>query len=748
MACSKEKRQVEFATFQKWQRDLDRDYATMSWLDCSCHKVGGKKLVFKLRCKVCSEFVDRIRGLKNFSDKWIQGADSVRVSNVRDHAQNKQHERAMSLLRKRSSASAGLDPFAHTASPLVRAFFTLSDEEREKLRLKFATAYFVACENLPFNKYSKICELQAHNGVDLGTSYLNDTSGKEIIHYIAQSERQNLKQKIVNTPFFSLLVDGSTDKAAIDNELLLVVWCDINGTDERVHTRMDYLTIVRPESVSGEGLFNVLKRALNFLDVGIEDINPDDCKKLVGIGTDGASANIAAAGLKGRVENKLPWIYWMWCMAHRLELAVRDALKSTTFDMIDDLLLKLYYLYEKSPKKCRELEDIIQDLKNCFDMEENGIKPVRSSGSRWVSHKLKAMTRVISKYGAYTSHLATLSEDSSVKSADRAKLRGYYNKWTDTKCLLGCAFFTDLLTPCMIFSKCMQSDEVDILGALTGAVKTLKETNELASKPVDEWPTYSNTLKKCVREEDGSTVYQLQHLKRFDGGKAYFTSHYQDYCHRVHECIKTRLSWSDIQLMRDIITFLSSHGWEKTLQDGDFTVIDRLVERFEIPLEGAHANTIVLKAEFKQMLEYAVEYIALSTLDYHCVWWRLFNAPNSAEWTSALTLARLLFSLPASNGKLERAFSLLKSVKTDRRTRLTNESLDDLLRLLSSKVPLKNFNPDGSIDSWWMAKRRRLTQSERKEYRPRNSEQSTSTELQQSVSEDMLQLDQWDELMV
>ena len=27
----------------------------------------------------------------------------------------------------------------------------------------------------------------------------------------------------------------------------------------------------------------------------------------------------------------------MWCMAHRLELAMRDALKSTTFDMIDDL---------------------------------------------------------------------------------------------------------------------------------------------------------------------------------------------------------------------------------------------------------------------------------------------------------------------------------------------------------------------------------------------------------------------------
>ena len=50
-------------------------------------------------------------------------------------------------------------------------------------------------------------------------------------------------------------------------------------------------------------------------------------------------------------------------MAHCLELAVRDALKATVFDMVDDLLMKLYYLYKTSPKKCRELEDTVSDLK-------------------------------------------------------------------------------------------------------------------------------------------------------------------------------------------------------------------------------------------------------------------------------------------------------------------------------------------------------------------------------------------------
>ena len=68
-----------------------------------------------------------------------------------------------------------------------------------------------------------------------------------------------------------------------------------------------------------------------------------------------ATANIARAGLKGLVEAQLGWIFWMWCLAHRLELAVEDALRGTAFDAVDDMLLKLYYLYEKSPKNVESL---------------------------------------------------------------------------------------------------------------------------------------------------------------------------------------------------------------------------------------------------------------------------------------------------------------------------------------------------------------------------------------------------------
>ena len=145
---------------------------------------------------------------------------------------------------------------------------------------------------------------------------------------------------------------------------------------------------------------------------------------------------------------------------------------------------------------------------------DGGTKPIRASGLRWISHKLAALKCVLSKYGAYTHHLAALSEDSSVESSDCAKLRGYHTKWIEGKYLIGCAVFVDLLTPCSVFSKVMQSDEVDILAAVTSLLKTMKETEKLRSKPFDQWPTYAATMKK-ISSEDKEKVYQCQEIKKY-----------------------------------------------------------------------------------------------------------------------------------------------------------------------------------------------------------------------------------------
>jgi len=69
------------------------------------------------------------------------------------------------------------------------------------------------------------------------------------------------------------------------------------------------------------------------------------------------------------------------------------------------------------------------------------------------------------------------------------------------------------------------------------------------------------------------------------------------------------------------------------------------------------------------------------------------HAPNALEWSNILTLVGLLFTLPVSNGKLERIFSTLKILKVDKQSSLGNDLLDDLLVLNTDCISLKEFSP-------------------------------------------------------
>ena len=93
------KRKVSYATFKKWRRDFDREFKTVSWLECESAVEGGTKVVRKLKCSVCGKFRSSIIHKKNFSDRWITGgADSICTSHIRNHATSEQHGHTMSLL--------------------------------------------------------------------------------------------------------------------------------------------------------------------------------------------------------------------------------------------------------------------------------------------------------------------------------------------------------------------------------------------------------------------------------------------------------------------------------------------------------------------------------------------------------------------------------------------------------------------------------------------------------------------------
>ena len=124
----------------------------------------------------------------------------------------------------------------------------------------------------------------------------------------------------------------------------------------------------------------------------------------------------------------------------------------------------------------------------------------------------------------------------------------------------------------------MQFDELDVLGALTNLLKTLKETKKI------RWPTYASVLKML----DESDVYQNQKLTYLDQYKWIYN---EEYCSAVFSCILNRLAWSDMQLL--LVTVLATHGWKKLLADEE-----KLLDENSCPTESPYLGVERLLTRF------------------------------------------------------------------------------------------------------------------------------------------------------
>ena len=308
-------------------------------------------------------------------------------------------------------------------------------------------------------------------------------------------------------------MDGSVDKGQVENELMVILYCDQDDTSQEMKTCAQYYSVLEPARSDVNGLIECLGKALK--SMSIDDLlsrenvlGVSGYPLLIGCGTDSASVNVSDQNrMRGKLVAALPWLFWAWCYAHRLELACKDTLTNSLFRDIDEMLLRLYYVYEKSPKKCCELSDLIGYLREVFEYPEGGNLPVRAHGSRWISYKQKALQRVVDHYGAYLSHISALTEDSSIKSADQQCLKGYLLKWREARMLIGSALYVDVLKPASLLSLTLQGNNLDIIQGIKHILKSHSSLLKLSSQNPLEWPAAKVVLSR-LKDEQGGKIYQ------------------------------------------------------------------------------------------------------------------------------------------------------------------------------------------------------------------------------------------------
>ena len=129
--------------------------------------------------------------------------------------------------------------------------------------------------------------------------------------------------------------------------------------------------------------------------------------------------------------------------------------------------------------------------------------------------------------------------------------------------------------------------------------------------------------------------------------------------------------------------------------------------------------------------------------DYKKTWHKLHQVPDAMMWPNELFLSELLFSLPFTNSEVERMFSALKVIKTERHTSLNTCTLNDLMEINIEGPSFENFSADQAVDFWWADCARRPNQSARKEYSPRATAESSESDSEKDAAD--FTVDDWDD---
>ncbi|PIK60679.1 putative sperm flagellar protein 2-like [Apostichopus japonicus] len=249
----------------------------------------------------------------------------------------------------------------------------------------FHTCHALVKHGHPFTDFLWHCELDKKKGLDVGNSYQNDKSAAVFTSYIANEEANKLKSQLGEAKFFSVLVDGSTDTSVKEVELSYVRY-SICG---EVYVR--FLAIKSLERANAEIIFKqaILGTLQTCWDLDVEEV----ASKLVGFCSDGASVMTGIrTGVSARLKEIQPLTQTIHCMAHRLELSLKDSIKGKleyVGNMVEHVK-HVYLFYHQSALNRANLETACNDA---------GVKyqvPSKATGTRWVAHLQHALEVIIS----------------------------------------------------------------------------------------------------------------------------------------------------------------------------------------------------------------------------------------------------------------------------------------------------------------------------------------------------------------
>ena len=187
---------------------------------------------------------------------------------------------------------------------------------------------------------------------------------------------------------------------------------------------------------------------------------------------------------------------------------------------------------------------------------------------------------------------------------------------------------------------------------------------------------------------------------------------------RLEDAIDIHLEIGTKSLMGVLVTVLNTQGWKKTKSDGkkDLEFADDIIAdlhfkfRTSLVNAGCTESESELVNEWQHLIEYTTDYLTPSS--YLKTWRRIFDSDRAqTDFKNILILIELCFVIPVSNGKIERAFSRMKRLKSKKRGLLSSDRLNNLMWIGQDGKPLGKTTVIPAMNKWQKDKHQRPHQT-------------------------------------
>ncbi|XP_015687203.1 PR domain-containing protein 11 [Protobothrops mucrosquamatus] len=612
-------------------------------------------------CHVCRQYTVQ----SSRTSAFIIGSKQFKIHTIKLHSQSNLHKKCLQLYRLRMHPEK-------------------TEEMCRNMTLLFNTAYHLAMEGRPYCDFRPLSELLRKCELKVVDQYMNEGDCQILIHHIARALREDLIERVRQSPFLSIILDGQSDDLLADTVAVYVQYVSSDGPPAT-----EFLSLQELGFSTTDSYVQALDRAFSSLGIRLQDEKPS-----VGLGIDGANITASLrANIYMTIRKTLPWLLCLPLMVYKPHLEILDAISGKELPCLEELennLKQLLSFYRYSPRLMCELRVTAATL--CEETEFLGdIRAIK-----WIIGEQNVLNALIKDYLEVVAHLKDVSGQTQRADASAIAL-ALLQFLMDYQSIKLIYFLLDVIAVLSRLAFIFQGEYLLISQVDDKIEEAIQEISRLADSPGE----YLQEFEENFRESFNGVA-----VKNLRVAEAKFQSIREKICQKTQVILAQRFELRSRAFVKACQVFdlaawprsaeeLMSYGREDMMQ-----IFEHLeaVPSFctEISREGIDTRGSLLMEWRELKVDYYTKNGFKDLISHICKYRQRFPLLNK--------IIQILKVLPTSTACCEKGRNALQRVRKNNRSRLTLEQLSDLLTIAVNGPPISNFEAKRALDSWFEEK--------------------------------------------